>query len=89
LDIYDEMNDLVMGILSLKNRSGKKTLSHREEKLFYMACYDSDRFRDFAFEHRLWQTSPVEHTVENIREDDVALMKFAIEWIKQELWGRE
>lgn len=88
LDMYNKMNDLLMGVLSLKNRSGIKTLSDPQNHLFYMACYDHDRFRDYAFEKRLWEGSSVEEdAVEAIRKDDVALMQYAIEWIKDRLFG--
>ncbi len=89
LDVYNEMNDLIMGVLSLKNQSNRKTLSDRENRLFYMACYDQDRFRDYASENRLWEkSSPGRHAPESILEDDLALIKFAIEWIKGELFGQ-
>ncbi len=88
LGIYNEMNDLLMGVLSLKNRSGRKTLTDKENTLFHLACYDLDRFRDFAFENSLWKDSSItEDTVDALREDDVALIRFAIEWIKGRLFG--
>ena len=87
LDIYNEMNDLMLDILSLKRR-GRKKLTREENELFYMACYDLDRFRGLTFEKRLWEAAAVrEDRVEALREDDVALMRFAIEWIKGVLFG--
>jgi len=88
VSLYDEMNDLLMGIISLKNRSGRKRLAHEENELFYLACYDLDRFRDLVFEERLWETRVVEKEIINLlEEDDVALMRFGIEWIKDKLFG--
>jgi hypothetical protein len=89
LDAYNEMNDLMLDILSLK-RSGRKKLTPEENDLFYMACYDLDKFRDLTFKKRLWESAAVsEDRVEGIREDDVALLRFAIEWIKGAVFGRE
>ncbi len=86
--IYDEMNDLLMDIISLKNRSGRRRLTHRENELFYLACYDLDRFRDFVFEERLWDAYSVEEKVAGSpEEDDVALIRFGIEWIKETLFA--
>ncbi|MBW1741490.1 MAG: YkgJ family cysteine cluster protein, partial [Deltaproteobacteria bacterium] len=86
--LYDEMNDLLMDIISLKNRSGRRRLTHRENELFYLACYDLDRFRGLVFEKRLWKTHPIEEEViKALEEDDVALMRFGIEWIKGRLFG--
>lgn len=88
LETHNDMSDLMMDILSLKNRSGNKELTKEENDLFCMACYDLDRFKDFAFEKRLWDTSSVEKTVsQDIQEDDVALMRFGIEWTKRTLFG--
>ncbi len=87
LDIYNEMNDLMLDILSLKRR-GKKNLTADEKDLFYLACYDLDKFRDLTFEKRLWEGAALsEDRVEGIREDDVALMRFAIAWIKGAVFG--
>lgn len=88
VDIYNEMNDLVMDVLSLKNRSGRSRLTDSDNELFYMACYDVDRFRDFAFEKRLWEAHPVEgDVIKALEEDDAALMRFGIEWMKGSLFG--
>jgi Fe-S-cluster containining protein len=84
---YDEMNDLLMEIISLKNRSGRKRLEQQENELFYLACYDLDRYRDFVFEKRLWEAYPIEEKVLKDLDDDVALMQFGIEWIKGRLFG--
>jgi hypothetical protein len=87
LDIYNEMNDLMLDILSLKRRQGKK-LTREENELFYMACYDLDRFRGLTFEKRLWEAAGVrEDRMEALRGDDVALLRFAVEWIKGALFS--
>lgn len=86
--LYDKMNDLLMDIISLKNRSNRRRLDHRENELFYLACYDLDRFRELVFEKRLWEGRPVEgETIRDLEEDNVALMRFGIEWIKGRLFG--
>jgi len=87
LSIYNEMNDLIMEILSLKNRSKKARLTPSEDDLFSMAFYDLDRFRDFAFDKRLWEACHLrEDLVEAMRDDDLTLLRFAIEWIKATLF---
>jgi hypothetical protein len=81
------MNDLMLDVLSLK-RSGQKKLSTEENELFYTACYDLDRFRDVTLENRLWKCAAVQKELaEAIQEDDVALLRFAIEWIKGAVFG--
>ena len=88
VNFYNEMNDLLMDIISLKNRSGRKRLTHKENELFYLACYDLDRFRDLVFEKRLWEARSVKaEAIRALEEDDVALMRFGIEWLKDQLFG--
>jgi hypothetical protein len=85
---YNEMSDLLMAIISLMNRSGRKQLTGEEKELFYLACYDIDRFRDFAFEERLWETCDVkELDIGILEQDDEALLRFAMAWIKEQLSG--
>ena len=88
LSIYNEMNDLIMEVLALKNRSNRVRLAPSEDDLFSMAFYDLDRFRDFTFEKRLWEECPLpEDGLETIRDNDVALLQFSMEWIKAALFG--
>ena len=84
------MNDLLMDIISLKNRSASVRLSKKENELFCMACYDLDKFRDVTFEKKLWETTPMgkdKDMVEAIQEDDISMIRFATVWIKQALFG--
>ncbi len=88
VSLYDEMNDLLMDIISLKNKSRTRRLTQSENELFYLACYDLDRFRNLVFEKRLLEAHPVEEEImKTLEEDDVALMRFGIEWIKYKLFG--
>lgn len=85
---YNEMNDLLMDIISLKNRSGRKRLTQKENELFYLACYDLDRFRDLVFEKDFLTTYSVgDETTKDLGKNDVALIRFGIEWIKGRLFG--
>ena len=88
LETYNEMNDLMMDILSSKNQSGKKQLTGEEADLFFMACYDLDRFKDFVSDDDISKAySTGEGTKKTILRDDVAFMRFAIKWIKLKLFG--
>jgi len=88
LETYNRMNDLMMDIVGLKNRSTKRRLSEEEIDLFCMACYDLDRFKDFVFKKRLWENSCVSNDLGELElKDDIALMRFGIEWIKGRLFG--
>ncbi|RJP70087.1 MAG: YkgJ family cysteine cluster protein [Candidatus Abyssobacteria bacterium SURF_17] len=52
-------------------------------EMLYMACYNLDKFRRFIFESRFLQYFDVDaDIVESIRNDDIALMKFAFRWLR-------
>ncbi|MBI5589678.1 MAG: YkgJ family cysteine cluster protein [Deltaproteobacteria bacterium] len=85
---YDAMNDRMMDIISLKNRLIPGALDLKSRHLFSMACYDLDAFRkyltdNFSHQHlglnaESWQL---------LLEDDVELLKFSLNWLKQALFG--
>ena len=57
--------------------------------MFYMACYDLDRFRRFVFETRFLELFEVDEArVEAMRSDDQELLDFAIQWLRFRLFRR-
>jgi hypothetical protein len=52
-----------------------------------MVCYNVDRFRRFVFESSFLDRYEVDaDTVAKIREDDVALLRFGLRWLKGTLF---
>jgi Fe-S-cluster containining protein len=63
-------------------------LDPEKMEMFYMACYDLDKFKRFVFESKFLQYFDVEEAlVDRIRTDDVELMKFAFGWLKFALFS--
>jgi len=63
-------------------------LSPEKMQMLYTACYDLDRFREFAFESTLLERFEVdEDFVEEMRHDDEALLRFAFLWLRFSLFG--
>lgn len=91
----EEYDDLARGWrqLVLKKKSsgpaiGKPSL--RSRQLFFMACYDIDRFREFVFAEsfaKLFELQPEEK--ESFAKDDVALLQFAFRFLRQVMFGEE
>ena len=53
-----------------------------------MACFNTEKFRDFIFKSAFLQKFDIkEETVNEIRTNDEALMKFAFLWLKFALFG--
>jgi Fe-S-cluster containining protein len=58
-------------------------LSPEQLDMLYLAAYDLDRFRQFVFESSFLRKFEVDDaTVAAIKTDDVALLEFAMRWLK-------
>jgi Fe-S-cluster containining protein len=91
----EEYDDLARGWrqLVLKKKSSGPTIgkpSLRSRQLFFMACYDIDKFREFVQMEsfgKLFELKAEEKEV--ILKDDVALLQFAFRFLRQVLFGEE
>ena len=88
VDIHDEINagwtDLIV-----RKRSFPKNikLTQKAKELFFMACYNIDRFREFVFESTFLQRFDIEpERVEKMKADEIELLKFAVEWLTSALF---
>jgi len=87
IGIYNEMNDLLMEIISLKNRLMPGRIDVKSEYLYYMACYNLDTFRSHIFEKGILDNLNLNsETLSAIKDDDEALLKLGFQWIKQTLF---
>ena len=85
---YDAMNDRMMDIISLKNRLLPGPLDAGTSQLFSMACYDLDAFRNYLTENYSYQSLGLNAEAwKLLLEDDEALLKFGMVWLKQALFG--
>jgi Fe-S-cluster containining protein len=67
--------------------NGEIDLTPEQIDMFYMACYDLDRFRRFVLETRLLELFEVDEArVEAMRRDDWDLMDFAMQWLRFSLF---
>ena len=67
---------------------GDRPLTEAQADMFYMACYDLDRFRRFVFESRFLQVFEVDEArVEALRNDDQELLEFGIQWLRLTIFG--
>ncbi|MBU1628020.1 YkgJ family cysteine cluster protein [bacterium] len=89
LNLYNELGNLFKEI-TLHPYFKENDLSPEKMEMFYMACYDLDRFRNFVFESKFLKYFEVDNSiVKKIKDDDVELMKFAFEWLKFSLFGEK
>jgi len=86
--VYNETNDMLMEIISLKNRLMPGQLDLKSSHFFYMACYDLDSFRSHIFEKGILDDFILDsETLDAIAKDDLELLKIGYKWIKQMLFG--
>jgi hypothetical protein len=68
-------------------RSGRD-LEPRQMEMFFLACFDLDAFRRFVLESTFLERFEVDgETVERIRTDDEALLRFGFRWVRYSLLG--
>lgn len=85
---YNEMNDRLMTLISLKNRLLPGPLEPRLVEQFHLALYDLDSFRQAIFEQNLLGGLNVDEKIlEKVRSSDVELLKLGIKWIRFKLFG--
>ncbi len=90
IGIYNEMNDLLMEIISLKNRLMPGRIDVKSEYLYNMACYNLDTFRSHIFEKGILENLNLDsETLSAVKDDDEALLKLGFQWIKQIFLGRQ
>lgn len=60
-----------------------EALTPEKTDMFYMACYDIDRFRRFVFETRFLERFEVDETLAAaMRSSDLELLEFAMQWLR-------
>lgn len=85
---YDDMNDRMMDIVSLKNQRFPGPLDSKTRHLFSMACYDLDAFRKYLQDKFSFQSLGLNaESWQQLLDEDEALLKFSMTWLKQALSG--
>jgi Fe-S-cluster containining protein len=87
IEEYDAMGTSFKELMLHSFWNGEGFLEPEQVEMYYMACYDLDRFRRFAFETRFFQLFDVdEDRIEAMRKDDLELLDFAMQWLKFSLF---
>ena len=90
LPVYNEMNDLMMEIISLKNRIIPGPLDLKSRYIFHLGCYDLDEFKKKVFEKGIIdELNPDPDTLGAIKTDETILLKTGLKWIKFMLFGKK
>jgi hypothetical protein len=90
LDTYNELEEIFNSITFNEVILRNRITEEKVRDMFYMACYDLDRFKRFVFESRFLDIFDIEKDViEKIKDDDEELLKLGLKWIKYGLIDSE
>ena len=82
LDVYDRVESRFRDFTGRLKFPEGKVPGPQVAQMFYMGCYDLDRFRRFVFESRFLEVFDLpEGMVEQIRTDDQALLQLGMAWL--------
>ena len=85
---YNEMNDLLMELISLKNTTIPGPLDRISKDIFILGCYNLDHFRKIVTEESFLSKHDIpDAIIEKIKVDDEILLKTGINWVRYELFG--
>ncbi len=84
---YNEMNDIFGEILQAKTELGIPYLNADQIDIFDLGCYDIDGFRQYFLEGpSLERCMESEEVIEAISQDEVALLRYGMRWVKKKLF---
>lgn len=89
IDESDEMNKEWMELVMRRKSFGMQaTLSEAAQKIFFMTSTDLDKFRDFVFNSSFLSIYDIDQpTLDVIKTDDIALLKFSFKYLASSLFG--
>ncbi len=83
---YNEQNDRLLELISIKNRLKTGPFDLAFVRMFHLALYDLDTFRRKIFEDGLLSDFAVETALlTRAKQDDTLLLQIGYTWIKSEL----
>jgi len=88
IEEYNELGELFKQI-TLHDFFGKGgKLDEKKINMFFTACYNIDKFRDFVFGSSFLEKFQIDEETRNrIESDDVELLRFGYKWLRFALFG--
>ena len=83
---YNEVNDLLMEIISLKNQRKPGPLDIKARHLFHLVCYDLDNLKAHVFEKGFFdELNLTPEQLESLRDEET-LLRFGLNWLRDHLF---
>ena len=88
IDLYDKKCEPYKEITLHKFLREGKSLGPTKSMMFYLTCYNLDRFRELLLQSSFFNRfSIADEVIEKIKTDDEALLNFGYDWLKFSLFG--
>ena len=88
VDIHDEINAQWTDLI-VRKRSFPSSikLTDKSKELFFMVSYNIDQFKRFVFDSAFMERFSVDQeTIDKIKTDEIELLKFGLNWLKDVLF---
>lgn len=84
IEVREEIDEGWMDLIVRKKTLPQfMKLTEKSREMFFMACYNIDKFRKFVFESSFLDRYSIDKKrVDEIKEDDTALLRFGFDWLK-------
>ncbi|MBW1794728.1 MAG: YkgJ family cysteine cluster protein [Deltaproteobacteria bacterium] len=91
VEIYDEVNHGWMEFMLRKKSFGfQAELSEESRAMFFMVSSNTDKLKRFIFQSSFLDKHDVDKNIlEQIKTDEVALLKFGFDWLQSALFGAD
>jgi uncharacterized protein len=87
---YDDPDHQLKDVMAAYQVWSAKIEDPRMQDMVLMVLYDPDRFREFVFKSSFLKKFRIDDDIlEKIREDDIALLYFGIQWLRFALFGQK
>ncbi len=90
IEEYNEMGEDFKSLTLHSFFEDSKNLTPDKVEMFFMVCYNIDKFRTFLFGSSFFDKFQVEDDLKaKMKEDDVELLKFGFQWLRFSLFGEK
>lgn len=90
VDLYDAKCQAYKQFTGHPQLGEGKGIGPAKTTIFYLTCYDLDRFRELLLESSFFSRFEVDaKTIQKISTDDEALLEFGFDWLRFSLFGED
>lgn len=90
IDEYIELGEMFKEISLHKFFLTSRAIEPVKLEMFYMVCYDIDKFRSFLFGSSFFRRFDIKEDYQNILlQNDVELLKFGFRWLRFSVFGEK